>query len=162
MTHRWRILPDDAPRGTCAVLWCLTAAAVFVMVIATIDWLNSELPAQQNVFWGILANAGIPVLIVSIWGLFFRRFAFGSAWIAVTLLTAGILCGGLWHSVEASVHESKSDGAGFAAIAGLFGATAFSFGIIVASSIMYGVYWKRRFRRASQESHAPLTDRSHP
>jgi hypothetical protein len=146
MMHRWRSLPDDVPRLTMPVLWCLVAVAAAAIVIASIDSSRNPVPAQQSSFWAVLASAGVPILGFSMWGLIIRRFAFGSAWIAATLLAAGILCGGLLYYVEESVRSSTSDGAGFAGIVAFFGAIGLFFGLIVASSILYAVYWRRKYR----------------
>jgi hypothetical protein len=90
MTHRWRTLPDAAPRQTVPLLWCLTLFSVIVIGTGAVG-LRIEFPraAREMEFWlSAVICLVLPILAASSWGLVFRRFAFGSAWIAVTLTVA--------------------------------------------------------------------------
>lgn len=161
MTIRWRTLPDGIPRLTVPALWCLTVFAVIVVGSGAVG-LNLEFPraARETEFLlsGVICLS-TPILAVALWGLVFRRFAFGSAWIAVTLTGAALISGGF--ATLVAVHARGKDSIGHGLIL-LFGTPLLFLALIIASSILYGVYWKRRFRRASQESHTSLADRSCP
>jgi hypothetical protein len=103
-------------------------------------------PSSDNTALAASAFLGQFVLLLSVWGLYFRRFAFGTCWIAITLILASILSGApVYYSVEWA-RTAHSDGAGFAVIGGMLMAVILFFVCIVGSSIAYGVYWRRRFR----------------
>ena len=159
MTHRWRTLPDDAPRGTIVVLWCLAVFAVIVIGIAAVG-LSFEFPraARETELWlSVLIGMALPILAVSSWGLVLRRFAFGSAWIGVTLTVAALVSGGFAALVAIDARGKDSIGHGLVL---LFGTPLLFLSMLIASGIAYGLYWKRRFRHVSLESLKPSTERT--
>lgn len=64
----------------------------------------------------VLVNLGSCILALSLWGLYFRRFVFGTAWIAVTLIIATVLGGAPIYSAVEWARTAHSDGAGFAVL----------------------------------------------
>jgi hypothetical protein len=143
------------------VLWWLTVLSAIVAGTGAVG-LSFQFPraAREREFW---LSAGVcmvlPILAVSSWGLVLRRFAFGSAWMAVTLTVASVVSGCFAAVVVVDARGKDSIGHGLVL---LFGTPLLFLSMLIASGIAYALYWKRRLRDASQESHQTSTDRSHP
>ncbi|MDA1051415.1 MAG: hypothetical protein O3C40_13165 [Planctomycetota bacterium] len=143
MTNRWRMLPAETPGLTVPALWCLTVFSVIVVGTGVVG-LSVEFPRaarETELCLSVLICMVVPILAVSSWGLVFRRFAFGSAWIAVTLVAAGSMCGAMAAVVAADARGKDSIGHGLVIIFGtpiLFGS------VLVASSVAYAVWWRKR------------------
>ena len=114
-------------------------------------------PTTSRISWPEVGNSILAapaclapfVLVLSAWGLWYRRFAFGTCWIAVTLIIASVLASApVYYSMEWA-RTAHSDGAGFAVVGAAIVAFVLFFVTTIGSSIAYGMYWRRRFRSAS-------------